>query len=324
MSRPLRIEYPGAYYHVMNRGWAFQPIYETPQDRQVFLKTLEEAHTRWDFRVLCYCLMGNHYHLCIQTLRVPLSRIMRHIDGVYTQRYNRRTRRDGPLFRGRYRAILIEKERYLLAVARYIHHNPMEAGLVKRPEAYQWSSLKDYLSRGKKPEWLDTRDLLDPFGGRKGPFLVFMHGKLEEEIKAFYQKERSGPILGTEEFVEEVRVGRSGGGVSREIPEERHLAIPLEVCLKAVAEDYRVALSGLVSSRRGLDNEPRRVAMYVGWEFGGYRHKELAERFGVGSYTAVSSACAQVRAGKDRDRALRRRIERIRHRLNAHYRQKAT
>ena len=89
MSRPLRIEYPDAYYHVMNRGAAYQSIFRNDEDREAFLEGLEEVHRRWKARIFCYCFLGNHYHLAVQTPEAPLSRIMRHVDGVYTQRFNR-------------------------------------------------------------------------------------------------------------------------------------------------------------------------------------------------------------------------------------------
>ena len=107
---PLRIEFPNAYYHVMNRGSAYQNIFSDSTDREVFLDLLNECHLMWGMKALAYCLMDNHYHLFIQTPEANLSRIMRHLDGLYIQRYNRKQRRDGPLFRGRYRAIVVDAE----------------------------------------------------------------------------------------------------------------------------------------------------------------------------------------------------------------------
>ncbi len=125
MPRPLRIEYPGAVYHLMNRGSARQKVFLGSADYREFLKTLSEAHDLWEIEVLAYCLMPNHYHLCLRTPRGNLSRVMRHIDGLYTQRFNRGHRRDGSLFRGRYKAILVDADEYLLAVVRYVHLNPV-------------------------------------------------------------------------------------------------------------------------------------------------------------------------------------------------------
>ena len=110
MSRPLRIQFPAAVYHVMNRGAARQPTFADDRDCEAFLDTLAEAHRQWGIEVFAYSLMGNHYHLCLRTPKGNLSRVMRHVDGIYTQRFNRRHRRDGTLFRGRYKAILIDTD----------------------------------------------------------------------------------------------------------------------------------------------------------------------------------------------------------------------
>ena len=161
MSRPLRIQYPGAVYHIMNRGRARQPTFVDETDYRAFLETLAEAHRQWGIEMFAYCLMGNHYHLCLRTPMGNLSRIMRHVDGIYTQRFNRRHRRDGTLFRGRYKGILIDADEYLAAVVRYIHLNAVEAGLVKMPEEYRWASHQFYLKAKGTPGWLDTKEAIE-------------------------------------------------------------------------------------------------------------------------------------------------------------------
>ena len=150
MSRPLRLEYPGAWYHVMNRGRRSEKIFFTDTDRETFLNVLREASGLWNMRVFAYCLMPNHYHLLVQTPHGNLSRCMRHVNGVYTQRFNRRNEKEGQLFRGRYKAVLVDDDIYLLEVLRYIHRNPLKAGIVKSLEDYPWSSHKGYLSNAKK------------------------------------------------------------------------------------------------------------------------------------------------------------------------------
>ena len=116
MARPLRIQYPGAVYHVMNRGVSRQRVFLGRGDYEAFIKTVSEIHDRWGVEVFAYCLMGNHYHLCLRTPEGNLSRVMRHLDGIYTQRCNRLHRRDGALFRGRYKAIVVDKDTYLAQV----------------------------------------------------------------------------------------------------------------------------------------------------------------------------------------------------------------
>jgi putative transposase len=130
MARPLRIMYAGAWYHVMNRGTARQFIYHTDDQRHLFLSLI---HLRYQAEIHAYCLMGNHYHLLIRIQRPNLDRIMRHLDGIYTQRYNKSLNRDSPLFRSRYKSCLIEAENYLLQTSRYIHLNPVVAKLVTKP-----------------------------------------------------------------------------------------------------------------------------------------------------------------------------------------------
>ena len=125
MSRPLRIQYEGAWYHVMNRGSNRQLIFTRDEHRLIFLQLLEEIVVKYKLEIHAFCLMGNHYHLLVNTPFANLSRVMRHLNGVYTQKFNLLEQRDGPLFRGRYKAILVENEDYLLQVSRYIHLNPV-------------------------------------------------------------------------------------------------------------------------------------------------------------------------------------------------------
>ncbi len=240
---------------------------------------------------------------------------MRHIDGVYTQRYNRRHRRDGPLFRGRYRAILVEVDRYLLAVVRYIHQNPVTAGQVTRPEQYRWSSLRSYLTAPGTPPWLDTRTVLGYFGGRKAALRTFMRGRPEEALVKFYGAGRRSPILGTEAFRTWIRARTSFRPADREIPERRHLAVNLGACAAAVARAYGVGERLLGRSRRGVPNLARQVAMYVCWEVGGHSHRDIAERLQAGSHSTVSSTCALLKKRLGEDKALRKQVGRIRQEL---------
>ena len=154
MSRPLRIEYPGAWYHVMNRGRRAEQIFHDRKDYQAFVQLLGDTSEMWNLRVSAYCLMPNHYHLLVQTPDANISRAMRHVNGVHTQRFNRRHGSDGPLFRGRYKAILVSADSYLVQLVRYIHRNPVKAGLAENIEDYLYSSHKGYVSVAKKWDWL--------------------------------------------------------------------------------------------------------------------------------------------------------------------------
>ena len=167
MSRPLRIQYPNAWYHVMNRGRHGEKVFETNKDYWSFIELLEELNEVFNVKVAAYSLLSNHYHLLVNTPDANLSRSMRHLNGVYTQRYNKRHACDGQLFRGRYKSIVVESDSYALELVRYIHRNPLEAGLVDNLEKYQWSSHKGYLSDAKEWKWLHKDYVLKMFSGLK-------------------------------------------------------------------------------------------------------------------------------------------------------------
>src|SRR5581483_6583427 len=140
MARPLRIEYPGALYHITTRGNARRAVFKDASDRALFLDTLQRVSERYHWLCHAYCLMDNHYHLVLETLDGNLAQRMRQLNGIYTQAYNRRHRRVGHLFQGRYKAILVDKESYLLEVCRYVVLNPVRAKAVDHPGRWKWSS----------------------------------------------------------------------------------------------------------------------------------------------------------------------------------------
>lgn len=164
MARPLRIEFAGALYHVTARGDRQEAIYEDDKDRQAYLDILGEVVERFHWHCYAYCLMGNHYHLVIETLEGNLSKGMRQLNGVYTQVSNRRHRRVGHLFQGRYKAILVDKDAYWLEVSRYVVLNPVRAGVVKQPGAWRWSSYNATVGAQSPPTWLKAEAVLAQFG----------------------------------------------------------------------------------------------------------------------------------------------------------------
>ena len=158
MARPLRIEYAGALYHVTSRGDGREEIYLQDDDRAMFLGVLGEVCRRFNWMVHAYCLMGNHYHLLVETPDSNLSKGMRHLNGVYTQRFNRNQGRVGHVFQGRFKAILVEKENYLLELARYIVLNPVRARMVRSAKEWPWSSYgaTAVLSDARLPGFMST------------------------------------------------------------------------------------------------------------------------------------------------------------------------
>jgi REP-associated tyrosine transposase len=307
MSRPLRIQYPGAVYHMMNRGRARQPTFVEEADNQAFLDTVAEAHRLWGIEVFAYALMGNHYHLCVRTPRGNLSRVMRHVDGLYTQRFNRRHRRDGTLFRGRYKAILIDADEYLAAVVRYIHLNAVEAGMAKMPQDYRWASHRYYVQARGVPAWLDTGPATEQLGGRHA-FHEFVLSGNEETLTRYYQSKRRSPILGSEGFSE--RLKGTSTPAAREHPryERRAIEIGPERVIDEVARRYKVAREEIFSGIRGRENEARKVALYLVKRCCDRPLPEMAEYFGIGNYSTVSWNCRAIESQMADDKKLRNRI----------------
>jgi len=159
MSRPLRIEFPGAIYHVTSRGDRCEPVYRDDEDRIAQLDIVGVAMDRFDAEVLAYCQMDNHYHLVLHTRQANLSRLMRHINGVYTQTFNRRHGSAGHLFQGRFKSILVDRDAYLLALCRYVERNPVAVGLVDGAEEWAWSSYRAHVRAAATPPWLDSDGL---------------------------------------------------------------------------------------------------------------------------------------------------------------------
>ena len=316
MARPLRIEYPGAYYHVMNRGLNRQSVFTDDKDRGNFLDLIGEIHRLWKVEIYAYCLMGNHYHLLLQTPLGNLSRVMRHLDGIYTQKYNRFHHRDGPLFRGRYKAILIDADEYLLSVARYIHHNPSQAGIVSAIGNYRWSSHRGYLNYRKAPKWLNTEEILSILGrGSSGieQYKKYMHSAVEKEIKEYYSRQYFRPILGTKEFAQWV-VEKLGdqAKVDREKPESRQIfGVELEQILKATAKYYGKTLGDFRKKRRGEYNEARMMAVYLCRQLGGYRLTEIGKAVGLENPSSVGTAYLKMKTRVEEQRAVARRARKI-------------
>ncbi len=315
MSRPLRIQYPDAWYHVMNRGRRGESVFLDEQDYSVFIELLKEVVDMYKVRVAAYCLIPNHYHLLIQTPGGDLARCMRHLNGIYTQRFNRAHHCDGQLFRGRYKSILLDADRYLLELVRYIHRNPLEAGLVKELNKYAWSSHKGYLSNAKKWNWLHKSFILSLFAKdrREGinTYKKFILMESPEEINRIFSQSKFPSILGSESFINRVKEKFFHKKRHDEIPESRRLASEAEKIKKAICKAYGIEESSLLSSRRGVLNEPRNVAMFLFRRLRGEKLEEIGRQFGISKYSSVSSAIEKMKRAISADRKLRVRVKNI-------------
>ena len=213
MSRPIRIEFPNALYHVTSRGDRRENIFEDDEDRHAFLQTLGQVVGQFNWLCYAWCLMDNHYHLLVQTPDGNLSKGMRQLNGVYTQTSNRRHRRVGHLFQGRFKAILVDTDAYLLELARYVVLNPVRAGMVKRPEAWPWSSYRASVGKAPADAFLAVEGLLAQFAKRRSVAQARYAQFVAEGIKAPspWTQLRGQVFLGDEQFVEQMqaRVGNA-------------------------------------------------------------------------------------------------------------------
>jgi REP element-mobilizing transposase RayT len=208
MARPLRIEFPGAFYHVTSRGDEKRDIYKSSRDRERFLEYLASAMERYGAVIHAYCLMTSHYHLLLETPLGNLSQIMQHINGAYTTYFNVKRKRAGHLFQGRFKGILVEADQYALEVSRYIHLNPVRAGMVKDPGNYAWSSYLAYIGKSPAPEWLTCRFIRELVGGKVGRleerYREYVEALLGKEYQSPFDETVGSTILGTAEFIEQV------------------------------------------------------------------------------------------------------------------------
>jgi putative transposase len=220
MSRPLRLEFPDALYHLTSRGDRREDIYEDDTDRRTFLDVLSSVIEQYNWTCYAYCLMSNHYHLLMQTPDANLSKGMRQLNGVYTQAYNRRHNKTGHLFQGRYKSILVDKDNYLLELSRYIVLNPVKAGMVKRVDQWKWSSYLETVGEASALEWLANDYLLSQFGIQRKAAI--------RKYKAFVQAGlKRGPIwsqlnnqiyLGDQNFIERMQLNLAKKDKDLQIP----------------------------------------------------------------------------------------------------------
>jgi len=317
LARALRIEFDGAWYHVMNRGAGRRRVFESPAHAATFLGLLGDVSAVYGVEIHAYCLMENHYHLLIRTPRAGLSRAMRHLDGVYTQRFNRSARTDGPLFRGRYRCVLIGEDSHLACVSRYIHLNPVEAKVVALPEAYPSSSYRAYLGLYDGPVWLHSADTLDRFqpGNVRENYRRFVMAGVDDETRLFFAEGRRRPILASEEFRERVaqRVRASASGSDAEQPDRRLLVTrpTLDEIAAAVCRAFEVSRTDLeISSARTYGHsEARESFVLLGREVGGRPLAEVADWIGYRSCAAASKAMMRLQDRMERVPETRGRVE---------------
>jgi REP element-mobilizing transposase RayT len=275
MARPLRIEFAGALYHLTTRGNAKRAIFRDNQDRLLLLDVLKKVADRYNWLCHAYCLMDNHYHLVIETPEGNLSKGMRQLNGIYTQAYNRRHRRVGHLFQGRYKAILVDKESHFLEVCRYVVLNPVRAQVVKEAESWKWSSYGGTSGRAKAHGVLASDWVLEQFGREKRAAQKRYREFVREGVEAerIHENVVAQSLLGREDFVQKLVGHVRGHEKVKEIPRgQRYLARP------SLAELFKAAV-------KGKETRDRKISEAV--EKHGYSQKEVADHLGM-HYSTIS------------------------------------
>ncbi|RMF87410.1 MAG: transposase [Nitrospinota bacterium] len=314
MARPLRIEYEGAVYHVTGRGNEQQAIYFTPADYQKFLEYIKTAQQRYGILLHAYVLMTNHYHLLIETPEANLSKAMHSILSGYTMYINKKKERSGHLFQGRFRSIVVEKDRYLVELSRYIHLNPVRAQMVKRPEDYPHSSYPCYI--GKEKSDLLTTELVLSLYARdpktaKQRYREFVESALGREIENPYNRVYGGMILGGESFIKDVLRRLKTKDLQREdISYRRELLgkADLEDIITHVALAYGLTVQEV---QQGKNREARKVAIYLIKKHTAVTNREIGERFGGISPSAVSKVVERTEREIEQNRGLKNRLDKL-------------
>ncbi len=297
MSRPLRIEYKNAFYHVMNRGRGRENTFLSDDDFKYFLYCIEQASLRFNIEVHSYCLMTNHYHLLIKTPDANLGRAMKHINGLYTQYFNRAHNTDGALFRGRYKAVLVDADNYLLHVSRYIHRNPIETStpLVDVLIDYKWSSYSAFIKKTATPKWL-VRDFIFSLQGKNRKYAAykqFVEYENNKEVSTFYGAKKLLSVLGCDAFIEKIKE-------YIEIPDsERSIVIKkrsTDDVIDYLAKYFCIDTHDIVRVKKGRKgkNLPRMFAIKLCQDLTGQNLKALAVIFNVQHYSAVSQTVCRL------------------------------
>ena len=279
MTRPLRIELAGGVYHVTSRGDRRENIYFCDADRWAWLELLGKVCERFNWMCHAWCQMSNHYHIVVETVEGNLSQGMRQLNGVYTQHINSAYQRVGHVFQGRYKSILVEKESYLLELARYVVLNPVRAGIVDDPQQWSWSSYAAMTGEKQAPPWLQTDWILGQFNRNRGQavmgYVDFV--RAGAGMPSVWERLRGQVYLGSDAFLQRIQALSDKTSLA-EIPrtQRRPLAQPLTYYRESIADPH--------------------AAMAAAYATGDYTMRQIADAFGV-HYSTVSRALKKQGSG---------------------------
>ncbi len=302
MARPLRIEYPHANYHVTCRGNDRRNIFRDDDDRHGFLERLRRSLEIYEVRLHCYVLMNNHFHLVAETPRGNLSEFMRHFNVAYTSFFNRRRRRTGHLYQGRFKAILIQADAWLLGLSRYVHMNPVRTPRPRRgtvPQQvrqlwqYPWSSLGGYVSARRRESWIYYDGVLSRVSHSRRRYGRFVQDGLEQGVSSPWKQLRGQVILGDERFWASARERWAGAAAAQALPSLVTRMDPARITAEA-ARYFDLAPERL-RRKRGRCRDQRGLLMELLYRHGGMTQQAIGAHLGGLDYTAVSHERRRVR-----------------------------
>jgi REP element-mobilizing transposase RayT len=317
MSRPLRIEYNNAIYHITARGNERKNIFLDKKDFEKFLYYLNVVYERYKTIVYSFALLDNHYHLLIETPHANLSKMMRDLNGHYTIYFNKRHKRNGHLFQGRFKSILVDKDNYLLALSRYIHLNPVRAGITSKPENYSNSSMSYYMCKSGVPPWLNVDFVLEPFGDsfqeKRNAYRRFVN-EGSEGLDSPFKNIYAQCILGSEGFVRKtVAKYLRKKNISSQVPKSKKLKYckDLNDIARIVTEYYGIDKT-MLSIRKVRDNKGRKVFVYLARRFTDNNLNEIKSFLGDSvTEVAVSKLFSRTQDELGRNTDLRNDVEKI-------------
>lgn len=311
MARSLRLEFEGAFYHITSRGNLRDRIFFDDKDREKFLDILRRTKERYGYLLHAYALMENHYHLFLETPKANISQIMQNINTSYTVYINKRHKRFGHLFQGRFKGIIVDKETYLIVLSRYIHLNPVRARMVESPEDYRWTSYREYIGACKgKESMVDIAETLSYFSKTK---YAAMKAYKEFVLEGIGERNNpmddmvAGVLLGSEMFVAQIRRMLQRRKPDEEIPQLKKLQeiIPVEKVIKGCCKYYGKKEEEL---RKGKGKRERQAAIYVSKIMSNAKNTEIGRYFGIQGST-VSEALKRVETRIKREGKFRKEIE---------------
>lgn len=321
MARPLRIQYPGAVYHITCRGNERKEIFKDDRDKKTFLEILSQSAKIYNIKTFSYVLMQNHFHLLIETPLGNLGEFMRQFNITYTSSYNRRHKRIGHLYQGRYKSILVEKAPYLSVLSRYIHLNPLrtkemqretDKGKIQFLKSYKWSSLPGYISKKKKEGFIDYALMLEEYGGDSDRGRLAYRKRIDIDISAKFDikdKIIGQSILGREEFIEWVKDKFLKSETDkRERPSLREIYSykVKEEIIKAIEKETGKDIEEIKKEKGSL----RQIVMDLLYRMGGIKGVEIGRIMGV-DYSTVSQGRKRLREKLKKNKKLKQMVSRI-------------